>query len=122
MEKGRLFSLSKASESALSNKAYRRVLYTTKELQYVEMHLRAGQEIGREMHKDTTQYFYVHGGDGVARVDGRVFSVSAGSVFIVPAGVMHNLTASSGKTGLWLHTTYSPPHHPEGLVQEEKKS
>jgi mannose-6-phosphate isomerase-like protein (cupin superfamily) len=70
MEKGRLFSLTKASESALSNRAYRRVLYTTKELQYVEMHLKAGEEIGREMHKDTTQYFYVHGGDGVARVDG----------------------------------------------------
>ena len=120
MQEGRLFSLPKASEHVLSNKAYRRVLYTTDQLQLVEMHLKAGQEIGREMHKDTTQYFYVHGGDGVARVDGRIFSIQAGSLFVVPAGVMHNVTASTGKTGLWLHTTYSPPHHPEDLVQQEK--
>jgi len=115
MKKGP-FVLDQADAHARENQEYERVLVTTEHMQYVEMHLEPGQEMGRTTHPDTTRYFYVHAGQGVARVDGRVFSVSTGSMFVVPANLTHNVTALSGASGLWLHTTYAPPH-----AKEERK-
>ena len=52
------------------NDDFRRVLYTGKHLQLVLMSLRAGEEIGEEVHEDRDQFFRVEDGEGAVVIDG----------------------------------------------------
>lgn len=115
---GAFLHLINAKQHALKNEYFRSVFFTSKETQYVEMALKGGVSLGDEVHPDTTQYFYIDKGSGWARVAGKNVPLVEGSVLMVPSGVQHNIGAGAG--GMWLHTTYSPPHHPPGLRQREK--
>lgn len=102
-----------------TNKNYRKVLYTTKEIQLVEMSLSSGEEIGAEVHPGTTQFIRIESGNGTAYVEDHKISLSDGVAIVVPAGKKHNVI-NSGKKDMKLYTIYSPPEHEPGLIQKQK--
>ena len=107
-------------ERTVQNDNYREVLFTAPSSQLVVMTLQPGEEIGLERHEDGHQFVRVESGHGEAVVDGQVYSLRNGSAVVVPAGVEHNFANTSHTEPLRLYTIYSPPEHPDGLIQRTK--
>lgn len=96
-------------ESAtLKNNKFRKILYTTRDLQVVLMSLRPDEEIGMEKHNGT-QFIRVESGSGRAIVKGRLYLLRDGSAITIDPNTNHNIIA--GDRGLKLYTIYSPPQH-----------
>ena len=115
--KGYVTNIEKAT---LDNEDYRRVLFTGKNTQLVLMVIAPGQDIGLETHEGHDQFFRIESGKGEVVMDGKVQPISDGTGIVVPAGVEHNVTNTSADEPLLLYTLYSPPEHPDGLVEHEK--
>lgn len=113
------FYASDVARMARENEDFRRVLYTTERTQLVLMALKAGEEIGEEVHEDVDQVLAFEEGEGEAVIEGERRPVKAGDVAVVPAGTRHNFVASPGSP-LKLYTVYSPPEHPHGTVHHTK--
>jgi len=107
-------------KETLENANFRKVLYTGKHSQLVLMSLKPNEEIGMEIHIDNDQFFRFEKGEGKCVIDGNEYSLSDGSVIIVPAGVEHNIINTSGTEDLKLYTIYSPAHHKDGIVRATK--
>jgi len=107
-------------KDTLGNSSFRRVLYTGKHSQLVLMNLKAGEEIGEEVHKTIDQFFRFEKGEGVVSIDGIKHKVADGDAVIVPAGAKHNVMNTSKTTDLKLYTIYSPPEHQDGTVRKTK--
>ncbi len=103
-----------------SNRDFRRVLYTGKNLQLVLMTLKPGEEIGEETHEGIDQFFRIESGDGEVRIDGKATKVGDDDAFIVPAGARHNVV-NTGSKELKLYTIYGPPEHADKLVHATRK-
>ena len=103
-----------------SNKDFRRVLYTGKNLQLVVMSLKAGEEIGEETHEDRDQFFRIEKGKGEVMIDGETHKIRADDAIIVPAGARHNVI-NTGDKRLKLYTLYAPPEHRDGIVRKTKQ-
>lgn len=101
------------------NAAFRRVLYTGKQIQLVLMALRPGEEIGEEVHADTDQFFRVEKGKGEVWIDGARTMIESDMAIVVPAGARHNVRNTSDKP-LKLYTLYAPPEHADGTVHATK--
>ena len=102
-----------------SNKDFRRVLYTGKNLQLVLMSLKAGEEIGEEVHAGHDQFFRVEKGKGEVWIDGVRTKIKGDHAIIVPAGARHNVI-NTGEKSLKLYTLYAPPEHIDGTVHATK--
>jgi mannose-6-phosphate isomerase-like protein (cupin superfamily) len=103
------------------NKYFRQVLYTGKYAQLVVMSLKAGEEIGSEVHKTVDQFFRIEAGEAKFVFNGKEeHVVIAGGAVIVPAGTYHNVINNSSKEPLKLYTIYSPPNHPHGTIHKTK--
>jgi len=108
-------------KQTLKNKNFRKVLFTGKYCQLVVMCLKAGEEIGKEIHNDVDQFFRVE--EGKAKFvfnEKEEHLVRADEAVIVPAGTFHNVINPSKKKPLRLYTIYSPPNHPDGTVHKTK--
>lgn len=103
----------------VENDDFRRVLYTGHHIQLVLMTLKAGEEIGEEVHDDRDQFFRVEEGQGEVLIDGATTAVKADDAIIVPAGARHNVR-NTGDEPLKLYTLYGPPEHKEGTVHRTK--
>jgi len=103
---------------AISNRAFRKVLYTAQHCQLVVMALNPKEEIGMEVHK-LDQFFRVEEGSGEAVLDGVHTAIRAGFAVIVPAGTNHNII-NSGNVPLKLYTLYAPPNHRDGVVHSTR--
>ncbi|MGH7681034.1 MAG: cupin domain-containing protein [Candidatus Eiseniibacteriota bacterium] len=101
------------------NSNFRRVVYTGKQLQFVLMSLRPGEEIGEEVHKDRDQFFRVEKGKGEVWIDGRKTRVESDFGIVVPAGAKHNIK-NTGDKPLKLYTLYAPPEHADGTIHVTK--
>lgn len=97
------------------NDAFRRVLYTGNNLQFVLMTIQPGDEIGEEVHNDRDQFFRIEAGEGEIWIDGVYNRVKADDGVIVPQGARHNVV-SRGAEPLRLYTIYGPPEHIDGTV------
>lgn len=106
-------------QETLANNNFRKVLYTAKHSQLVLMSLRAGEEIGMEVHEDNDQFFRFEQGQGKVIIDGNEYQVMDGSAIVVPAGAQHNVV-NVGSDELKLYTIYSPAHHKDGIVRATK--
>jgi mannose-6-phosphate isomerase-like protein (cupin superfamily) len=106
-------------KATLDNTAFRRVLYTAKELQLVAMAISPGEEIGEEVHDDVSQFFRFESGAGEVWIDGVCHRVKADDAVVVPAGALHNVKAI-GLEPLKLYTIYSPPEHIDGTVHQTR--
>jgi mannose-6-phosphate isomerase-like protein (cupin superfamily) len=105
---------------ALANADYRRVLFTGQHTQLVLMTLRAGEEIGAEIHAEHDQFIRIEAGTGYVELDGERHTLGDGSAVVIPAGAKHNVVNTSPTEALRLYTLYSPPEHPDGTVQRTK--
>lgn len=103
---------------SLENDNFRKVLYTDKNSQLVLMSLRAGEDIGEEVH-DVDQFLRVEKGTGTTVLDGVSHDLYDGSVIVVPAGTRHNIM-NTGTDSMKLYTLYMPPHHRDGVVHTTK--
>jgi len=96
------------------NSSFRKVLYTGTYMQLVVMSLKAGEDIGEEVHDSVDQFFRIEEGEGKVVMDGVESIIKEDMVVIVPAGVQHNIINTSEVEDLKLYTIYSPANHPEG--------
>jgi len=111
---------SNIEKDTLKNKNFRKVLYTAKHMQLVLMTLKAGEDIGAEVHPDNDQFFRFEGGTGKVVIDGNRYNIKNGDVIIVPAGAKHNVINTNSKAELKMYTIYAPPHHKDGIVRATK--
>ena len=103
---------------AVKSDDFRRVLYTAKNCQLVLMSLKAGEEIGAEVHT-LDQFFRVEEGTGEAVLDGTLTEIRTGFAIVVPAGTNHNII-NPGSVPLRLYTLYAPPNHRDGVVHHTR--
>ncbi len=103
----------------IENVDFRRVLYTGHNLQLVLMTLKAGEEIGEEVHDDRDQFFRVEEGSGEVWIDDVRTPIKDDDAIIVPAGARHNVI-NTGDAPLTLYTLYGPPEHRDGVVRATK--
>ncbi len=101
------------------NSNFRRVLYTAKGMQLVVMALKAGEEIGEEVHNDRDQFFRLEQGNGEISIDGNVTKIKTGIAMLVPAGSRHNIK-NTGDNPMKLYTLYAPANHADGTVHPTK--
>jgi len=106
-------------EETLKNDYFRKVLYTTPNLQLVVMSLLPGEEIGSEVHH-LDQFIRVERGEGKSVLDGEEHPLADGSVVIIPGGTEHNIINTSADKPLKLYTVYAPPNHAEGTIHKTK--
>ncbi|WP_454621976.1 cupin domain-containing protein [Bradyrhizobium cenepequi] len=104
---------------AEENSDFRRVLYTSKQMQLVLMALQPGEEIGEEVHKDRVQFFGIEKGKGQVWIDGNASAIKGDMAILVPAGARHNIK-NTGDKPLKFYTIYSPPNHADRTVQSTK--
>lgn len=116
------FFVGDMEDLTLNNNSFRRVLFTTPHEQLVVQSLRPNEEVGIEIHDDTTQFFRFEHGDGQVILNDQVFDIHADDSVIVPPSVKHNIVNTSSETTLKFYTIYSPPKHKDGLVQDLKPS
>lgn len=74
------------------------------------MTLQLGEEIGKEVHAGTGQFFRVGKGKGEVVIDGKATKIKSDMAIIVPAGARHNIK-NTGDKPLNLYTLYAPPEH-----------
>jgi mannose-6-phosphate isomerase-like protein (cupin superfamily) len=108
-------------QETLSNKNFRKVLYTSKHSQLVLMSLKPGEDIGEEIHKDNDQFFRFESGSGVCVIDSHKYPLKDGVAIVVPAGAKHNIINTSTVDDLKMYTIYSPAHHKDGIIRITKK-
>jgi len=97
-------------KETLENDSFRKVLYTSKYSQLVVMNIKAGDDIGAEVHEDHDQFFRFEEGSGQVIIDETTYDVKDDDVIIVPAGANHNVINNS-EADLKLYTIYSPAEH-----------
>lgn len=135
------FTSNDLDREAISNKDYRRVVYTAASaaskqgqthinnasaMQLVYMSLRPKQQIGNEKHPKLSQYIKVAKGSCRAIVytkstDKEVHILNTGASIIIPPNTYHNIINESPKATLKLYTIYSSPEHPDGHVEHTAK-
>ena len=84
------------------------------------MSLKAGKEIGNEVHPDIDQFFRIEQGEATFVLNDNEKDVARdGDAVIVPAGAYHNIV-NTGNGAMKLYTVYSPPNHTDGTVHKTK--
>ena len=107
-------------EITLLNTDYRRVLFTTNNIQLVVMSLKPGVEIGMEKH-ELAQFIRIESGDGEAILNGKKFKFSEGFAIIIPEDTLHNII-NNGDIDLKLYSIYAPPEHKHATIHREKEN
>lgn len=111
------FYSSNIAELTKQNNDYRRVLYTGVNQQFVIMSIPPSDDIKMEIHENHDQFVKIEEGDGKAIIGISTYELKANSAFIVPAGLKHQIINTSETKPLKLYSIYSPPEHPDKLVQ-----
>ena len=106
-------------KETLSNKNFRKVLFTSEIMQLVAMSIKPNDDIGLETH-DGAQFIRIEGGQGKAIIGSREFPIKDGTAFIIPKGTKHNVINTSRKEDLKLYAVYSPPEHEPYKIDKEK--
>lgn len=111
--------------ATVDNTNFREVVYTGRHIQLTVMSLRAGENIGWEMHDHLDQFLRVERGTGTLKLGrsadevAEEHSVSDDWAMIIPAGTWHDVV-NNGDSDLKLYSIYGPPDHPEGTVHVTK--
>lgn len=103
---------------SLENEYFRQVLYTDTNVQLVVMALKAGEDIGEEVHQ-LDQFIVIEAGEGKAVLDGVEHAVGRGSAIVIPKGTRHNIL-NTGAVPMKLFTLYAPPDHKDKLIHRTK--
>lgn len=112
-------------ELTLDNSNFRTVLFTGANMQLTVMSLKAGEEIGLEMHDHLDQFLRVEQGSAKVTLGpskdeiAETHELQDDWIVIVPGGTWHNVI-NTGDGELKLYSLYSPPEHPDGTVHPTK--
>ncbi|WP_412758796.1 cupin domain-containing protein [Metabacillus fastidiosus] len=113
------------NEVTKQNNTFRTALWTGTHLQVTLMNLKAGEDIGLEIHPDVDQFLRVEQGQGIVRMGSRKDNlnferrIADDSAIMIPAGTWHNVI-NTGNSPLKLYSIYAPPQHPRGTVHVTK--
>ncbi len=107
------------SNKALANDYFRQVVASGDNMQVVIMSLQPNEDIGMEVHEHNEQLLYCVQGKGRLIIDDTEAAFNSGDLALVRAGLRHNFI-NGGEEPMKIITVYSPPHHPEGTVQQLK--
>jgi len=107
-------------EETKNNNNFRKVLYTAKNSQLVVMSIKAGEDIGEEVH-DLDQFIRIESGEGKAVLDDIEHDIKDDYAVVIPAGTKHNVINTSETEAMKLYTVYSPPEHRDGVVHATKE-
>lgn len=102
------------------NKNYREVIFTSPTHQLVLMCLNPGDYLNQERYPDSTQFFRIESGTGIAIINNHVYQLSKGIAVVVPPGATHEIINTSHIAPLKLYTIHSPPQYPSDFVQQYK--
>jgi len=120
-EKTPEFDVRNIEKETVENNAFRKVLFTGKNIQLVLMSLLPEEDIGMEVHADVDQFFRIEKGEGILEVKGQGKQLlQDGSSIVIKAGTQHNIK-NIGEEPLKLYTLYSPPNHPPDRLQSTKQ-
>jgi len=118
---GKIGFVADIEKETKENTDFRRVLYTGEKSQFVLMCLQPMEDIGMETHNESDQFFRFEEGNGTVVINGKEYTVKAGSGIIVPRGSKHNVLNPSKTDLLKLYTIYSPPNHLDKVVRKTKQ-
>jgi len=113
-------------EATKQNNAFRTALWTGEHLQVVLMDIKAGEDIGLEIHPTVDQFIRIEEGQGLVEIGDSKNQlnfkekINDDYAVMIPAGKWHNIS-NTGEKSLKLYTIYAPPQHPRGTVEETKK-
>jgi mannose-6-phosphate isomerase-like protein (cupin superfamily) len=113
-------------QATMRNCYFRTALWTGEHLQVVLMSLKAGEEIGLEVHPSVDQFIRIESGQGMVKMGNAkdnltlVKRVGSNDAILVPAGTWHNII-NIGNYPLKLYTIYAPPEHPRGTIHKTKE-
>jgi mannose-6-phosphate isomerase-like protein (cupin superfamily) len=107
-------------KDTLENDNFRKVLYTSQNLQLVLMTLNPRENIGMESH-EADQFFRFEGGIGQCVINDNEYDIKAGDSILIPGGAEHDVINTSDEELLQMYTLYSPPNHVDGVVHETKE-
>ncbi len=108
-------------KDVMENTNFRKVMYTTKNMQLVVMSLKPNETIDEEAHGNTDQLFRFESGVGQVVVNGNTYHVTNGDLVIIPAGSKHTIRNIDKVLNLKFYTVYSPPKHKDNLTHTNKK-
>jgi quercetin dioxygenase-like cupin family protein len=104
-------------EDCVNNDAYRKVVYTDKNQQYVLMALSPSQNIGAEAHQQSQTVIVFDGkGTAILGAKNKKTDLTSGTTILVNGGTQHDFIADPN-SWLRLLVIYSPPKHPKDLIQ-----
>jgi mannose-6-phosphate isomerase-like protein (cupin superfamily) len=112
-------------QATIENETFRTVLWTGDHSQLTVMSIRAGDDIGKEVHPDHDQFLRIEQGSGRVEMGPSenevdfTQDVGADWAIVVPAGVWHNVI-NTGDGELKVYSVYSPAEHPPGTVHATK--
>ena len=105
-------------EETLQNPYYRRVLFTTPDMQLVVMKLYPNESIPMETHEGT-QFVRIEKGTALVQIENERFILQENQIIMIPSGVRHYFK-NEGRDPLSLYSIYSPPEHPPNKMQYEQ--
>ncbi len=104
------------------NNYFRKVLFTTKNMQLVVMSLLPDENIPLEIHKDHDQFIKIEKGQGVAIIGNttkKKVLLQKGDCIIIPKNTYHEIK-NIGNIKLKLYTIYTPPEHDAYRIDKKK--
>ena len=104
------------------NNYFRKVLFTTKNMQLVVMSLLPNENIPLEIHKDHDQFIKIEKGHGQAIIGNtkkKYIYLEKGDCIIIPNNTYHEIK-NIGNIKLKLYTIYTPPEHDAYRVDKKK--
>jgi mannose-6-phosphate isomerase-like protein (cupin superfamily) len=113
-------------KKTLSNKYYREVICTSKNMQLVIMSIPVGENISYEIHQDHDQFIRIEKGKGEAIIGEKekiehikTYLLEDGDCIIIPANTHHEII-NIGSEPLQLYTIYTPPEHDPSKIDKIK--
>ena len=107
---------------SINNNYYRKVLFTTKNMQLVVMSLLPNENIPLEIHKNHDQFIKIEKGKCEAIIGNthkKKITLEKGDCIIIPNNTYHEII-NIGKYKLKLYTIYTPPEHDAYKIDKKK--
>jgi mannose-6-phosphate isomerase-like protein (cupin superfamily) len=106
-------------KETIKNTFYRKVLFTTPQMQLVVMSIPKGENIPKEKHIGITQFIRVEKGNGKVIINNCEKKIKDGDAIIIPPNTFHFI-ANTGNYPLKIYVLYSPPEHPKNSQQKKR--
>jgi mannose-6-phosphate isomerase-like protein (cupin superfamily) len=107
---------------SIKNNYFRKVLFTTKNMQLVVMSLLPNENIPLEIHKNHDQFIKIEKGNCetiIGNTYKKKITLEKGDCIIIPNNTYHEII-NIGKNKLKLYTIYTPPEHDAYKIDKKK--